>query len=198
MNKKLEQSDTSIHQIITDFDTNTSKLLWEISSKNLLITDKEIESLLGEIGFTNLKPFNDVDYIVAFQKNQIIQNTAKYLNFLGTKAGGGCYMCFEYVEPRIKFNEILKVNQMSTGKLYSVYHDCDSPDKMPDKKWLINDKSLSTHYSIPKLKEPFTNGLPKTFNIECEYYKQRFDKYEIVIDTFTLQDQFIVHPIKKQ
>ena len=192
LNKKLAQSDTSIYQIISDFDTNTSKLLWEISEKHSLISSEEITKLLHETGFSNAKPFNDVDCIIVFQKNQIIQNTNKYLHFLFRNVGYTCGL-FEDFRSTVKFNETLKTGNTSNGKLFLM-----ARYRTLDEIWRINGQMLPNSDGLATLTERFTNDSSKKLNIECEYYTQRLDKYEMITDTFIIQEQFIIHPIKRK
>lgn len=197
LNKKLENSDTNTYQIINDFHKNATDLLWEIEDYSPIVTEKEIEYLLEQYPLKTTLSFYDLDYKIAFYKNQIYQKTSAYIQFLAKKVGGVVISCcFDTYHSEVQFTEMLKVSKQSTGKLY-LYPPCGASDINLKYTVKVNGQSLKVKDGVSNFTTTFYDTSPQTLNVEYEFYEPLYKNHQLVVDTTYLREQFIIHPVKK-
>ena len=198
LDENLENADTNTYQIIQDFYKNTTDLLWEATDSNPIITKKEVDHLLKKYPFTTTYAFDDLDYKIAFQKNQVYQNTSAYINYLASKIGGTCICCFGTYIPQILFYKMLQVGKTQTGELFltSSFCSCDFPI-MNRYKVRLNGQSLLVKDRLSNFTTTFRDTSPQVLNVEYEFHEHLFKNHQHVTDTTFLREQFIIHPIEK-
>ena len=117
LDKKLEQSDSNLYSIINQFNKSTAKSILHLAETNQLVRKKNAQNILDDNQFYYKNSSDELDYSIAFQKNQLYKRVSTYSKYLYNKVGGGCNMCFERFEPNIDFEK--PVGGMKVGMMPS-------------------------------------------------------------------------------